>query len=961
MVNHKSRLRIISAIIFLWKTKRNGYKQNKRMIKYLLSLGILFLPQFITAQVSSLKGIVSDSSINQKTAKASVSVLDQRDSVLINFTRTADDGSFKIDNLPAGDYILLITYPKYGDYVDLFTMKDKGTIDMKQIYLTPKAKLLDEIVIRQSAIRIKGDTTEYAADSFKVKANANVEELLQNLPGITVDKDGKITAQGKQVQKVLVDGDEFFSDDPTIATKNLRADAIDKVQVFDKKSDQAVFSGIDDGEVTKTINLKLKDNAKNGYFGKLSAGGLDKYYNGTAFINAFKAKRKFSAFAIASSTNETGLNFGDANSLGFGGGGMMVQGGGKTMVFGGSGDDGSGGLGAGNSSGQGLPESIKAGVLFSDKWKNDKYNSGGNYLFNKLALRSADNTYSQNTLLDSVYYTRNGSSSYSDQVQHSMDGRMEIQLDSSSSLKITAGGFTGTNNSNSDYTSQALSQENKIVNSSVRNNSSLASNSSFNTNAIWRKKFKKAGRTVSITFNQRFNQSNSDGFLFNDAKFFDTSGNLIRTQNTNQNKVNDNLSNTIRTRVSYTEPLSKKSFIELNYSFNNSNSSQKILSYDKDGGGKYTNLVDTLSNDFKYIYNTNSAGINYRLNEKKYNLSFGGNVSNTAFEQVDYFKDTSRKRNYYNLFPQGSISYKFNAFSNISLNYNGSTSQPTIDQIQPLINNDDPLNIVIGNPSLKQQFSNQFNLNYSSFQMLNERFVFLGMNFSTVKDQISNSYIIDSLGRRVTQYVNVDGNYNMGIFGGFSTKIPKTKFKINFSPNAFLNQNTNFVNGVKNISKNLTLSPSLGFSTRKNNSYDFRVNFSPAYTNSTSSISKAAATKYWTYNFSGNGNYTFPGKIELGSDINFQFRQKISASDLNNNVISWNAYVEKKFFKKDQFTFRASINDILNQNKGYSRTVQPNAITERNYLTFQRYGLLTLTYNFNTSGAKPASGQRITF
>ena len=930
------------------------------MIKYLFFLGILVLPSFLKAQTSSVKGTVSDSTINQKTAKASVSVLNKQDSVLVNYTRTAQDGSFNIDNIPAGDYILLITYPKYADYVDVFALKEGENLNVKNIYLTQKATLLDEIVIQQASIRVKGDTTEYSADSFAVRANANVEELLQNLPGITVDKDGKITAQGKQIQKVLVDGDEFFSDDPTVATKNLRADAIDKVQVFDKKSDQAVFSGIDDGEVTKTINLKLKENAKNGYFGKASVAGLDKYYNATAMITAFKAKRKFSAFAVASSTNQTGLNFGDANNLGFGGGGMMVMGGGTSIVIGGSGEESSGGLGAGNFGGQGLPESVKGGVLFSDKWKNDKYNSGGNYLFNKLALRSASNTYSQNILPDSVYYQRNNTSSYSDQMQHSLDGRMEIQLDSSSSLKVTAGGYTGTNDNSSDNNSQFLSQENKVVNSSVRNTSSTGNNTSFNTSAIWRKKFKKVGRTVSISFNQRYNDTKSDGFLLNESQFFNPDGDIIRTQNTNQKKVNENLSSTIRTRLSYTEPLSKKSFIELNYSFDNNNSSKKILSYDKDAGDKYTVLRDSLSSDFNYIYNTNSAGINYRFNEKKYNLSLGGNISNTAFEQVDHFKDTSRKRSYYNLFPQGNFNYKFNAFSNIRFSYNGSTRQPTIDQIQPLINNDDPLNVVIGNPALKQQFTNQFSLNYQSFQMLNERFVFIGLNYSTIKDQISNSYVVDAFGKRTSQYVNVDGNHTMGIFGGFSTKIPKTSIKLNFNPNAFLNENTNFVNGVKNLSKNLTVSPSLGLSSRKNNVYDVRFNFSPAYTNSTSSVNDVV-NKYWTYNYSANGNYMFPGKIEVGSDIDFQFREKLNEFDENNNAIFWNAYIEKKFFKKEQLTLRASVNDILDQNKGYSRSVQPNAIVERNYLTFQRYGLLTLTYNFNTSGAKPAAGPRFNF
>ena len=534
---------------------------------------------------------------------------------------------------------------------------------------------------------------------------------------------------------------------------------------------------------------------------------------------------------------------------------------------------------------------------------------------------------------------------------------MEIRLDSSSSLKVTAGGYAGTDESNSNNTSEALSQENRLVNSSIRSSSSSGDNNSFNTSAIWRKKFKTPGRTVSISFNQRYNESKSDGFLLNTSQFFDQAGNIIKVQNTDQSKVNNNLSSVINTRIAYTEPLSKKSFLELNYSFDNNSSSKKILSFNKDAGDKYTDLVDSLSNDFKYLYNTNSGGINYRFNEKKYSISIGANVSNTAFEQVDHVKDTSRKRSYYNLFPQGNFTYKFNAFSNLRLSYNGGTRQPTIDQLQPLQNNDDPLNILIGNPSLKQQFNNNLSLNYSSFQLLNKRYLFAGINYSTVQNQISNSYIIDSLGRRVTQYINVDGNYNLSFNGTLSTPIAKSNIGLEFNPTTYFSENTNFINGFKNISNNLTISPRIGLTMRKNNVYDIRISATPAYTNSTSSISKAAATKYWTYNYSANGNYQFAGKFEVGSDINFQFREKLNANDNNNNVISWNAYIEKKFFKSEQLVLRASINDILDQNKGYSRSVQPNAIVERNYLTFQRYGLLTLTYNFNTTGTKAPSSR----
>src|SRR5665213_2681095 len=346
---------------------------------------IFFSPQFVFCQNAGIKGKLTDSSSNFIPANAVISILRQQDSVLVKFSRSDKNGNFQINQLDFGKYIVMISYPKYGDYVDRFDLKPYEIFDFKTIYITQKAKLLAAIIIRQSAVRIKGDTTEFTADSFQVKPNATVEDLLKELPGIQVDKDGKITAQGQQVQKILVDGEEFFSDDPTVATRNLRADAVSKVQVFDKKSDQAEFTGIDDGQTTKTLNLKLKSSAKNGYFGKVSVGGLDQYYNAQALINAFKAKRKISAFVITSTSNATGLNFMDANSLGFGGGGDVRMDGGGAVVVGAS-SGGSGDMGTGNYNGQGLPQSVKAGALFSNKWDNDKYNVNANYLFNQLGI-----------------------------------------------------------------------------------------------------------------------------------------------------------------------------------------------------------------------------------------------------------------------------------------------------------------------------------------------------------------------------------------------------------------------------------------------------------------------------------------------------------------------------------------------------------------------------------------------
>ncbi|MEO8960726.1 MAG: TonB-dependent receptor [Ginsengibacter sp.] len=917
-------------------------------IIFLFTCCLLFAASGI-AQKASIKGTLSDSSNNENAVHAVISLLRAEDSTLVTFSRSDQAGNFKMVHLDSGKYIVLITYPQYGDYVDRVELQPAQALNFKTVYLTQKAKLMEEIIIRQSAIRIKGDTTEFTADSFHVKANATVEDLLKNLPGVQVDKDGKITAQGEQIQKVLVDGEEFFSDDPTIATRNLRADAVDKVQVFDKKSDQAQFTGIDDGQKTKTLNLKLKENAKHGYFGKLAAAGLDKYYNGQALINSFKAKRQLSAFGIISSTDATGLNWRDSRSYGFANDNVQVMDGGGIMVTSG-GDD----LGTQSFYGQGLPESVKAGVHFSNKWNNDKYNAGGNYLFNKLSVRSAGNTYRQNILQDSVYYDRESADSHSDKMRHSASGMAEIQIDSSSSIKITANGNKGTSEGFSIYNSEALSQENKLVNSSVRNTSSKGDNTNFNTSVLWRKKFKKAGRTLSVNFDETYGASNSNGFLNNRSDFYDETGVIIKKDSTDQNKVNDNLSNVMGVRATYTESLSKKSFLELNYSFYNNSSTQKRSSYDKDLNDKYSVLVDSLSNNFKYVYKTHSAGINYRFNDKKYNFSFGGNIANTAFQQTDEVKDTTRKYSYYNLFPRANFNYKFNAYSSLRFNYNGSTQQPTIDQLQPLKNNDDPLNIVIGNPSLRQKFQNRFNLNFNNYKVLSERSIYVGTNFSTTKNDISSSNVIDKFGRRTTQYLNVDGNYSAGLYGGYYIKIPKTKIRIFFSPSANIGRTTNFVNGLRNVTQSNNISTRLGAYAFKDKIYELEVVATPSYNQSKPSISSVAGTHYWSYNYALNGNYTLPGKLEIGSSIEFNLRQKLNAFDKNYNVILWNAYVEKKFMKSEALTLRASINDILNQNKGYSRNIQAFSIEEKHYITFQRYGLLTLTWNFNKKGGAAA-------
>jgi len=292
------------------------------MRTHLLLLLILCLSLSSIGQRASIKGSVADTIDRKNLQNTLVTLMRASDSGLVKFTRVDKSGQFSIPDLDSGKYILMITHPYVGDLFDQVSLTPGQTKNMGNISMIPKSKLLAEVIVKSgSPIRIKGDTTIYTADSFKVRPGANVEELLRRLPGISVDKDGKITAMGERVNKVLVEGEEFFGSDPGIVTKNLRADNVKEVQVFDKKSDQAEFTGIDDGVKNKTINLKLKE--LKGYFGKIElGGGLDQKFNNSAMANAFKAKRKLAAYGIMSNTGQTNLDWQEAQNYGGGMDGM---------------------------------------------------------------------------------------------------------------------------------------------------------------------------------------------------------------------------------------------------------------------------------------------------------------------------------------------------------------------------------------------------------------------------------------------------------------------------------------------------------------------------------------------------------------------------------------------------------------------------------------------------------------
>ncbi|MGC4039073.1 MAG: outer membrane beta-barrel family protein [Chitinophagaceae bacterium] len=897
------------------------------------------------SQSVSIKGSVTDSVEKKNLVNSVVSVLTQGDSVLTGFARVDKQGNFSITSLKDGKYILMITHPYMGDYFDKFEMKDGKSVELGNIYLTPKAKLLQEVIVKSgSPIKIKGDTTIYTADSFKVRQGANVEELLRRLPGIQVDKDGKITAMGEQVKKVLVDGEEFFGSDPGIATKNLRADAVSEVQVFDKKSDQAEFTGIDDGVKDKTINLKMKK--KEGYFGKISVGGgLPDKYNNAAMINKFKNKQKLAAYGTMGNVGQTQLDWNDAQNYGGGIEGLTTTDDGGAMFIGGGDEDN-----YWNGQG-GIPINWNGGLHYSDKFgKDDKQSFNSGYKFSKINSPAQSNTFSKIFLPDTSWNTNSTSSSFNSTIKHQLNLTMDFNLDSFNSLKWTNKINNKLVNKVSNYYTESLNNDSAFINNSARNTSSEAKNNAIASSLLWRHKFKKLSRTLSINTDFNWAKTDNTSFLYSVNKYY-LDGSLSHVDTTNQQNVQDNENKSILSKIAYTEPITKDFYLEASYSFGYYNNSNDRITNFKDNNGKYSELIDSLSNSYVFNRLVNMPGLNFRMNKKKYNYSFGTSVAFSDFTQKNITTGKNSSYTYTNFFPSAAFTYKFKSNENFRFNYNGSTNAPSLEQLQPIPVNTDPLNVYVGNPNLNQSFRHSFYTNYGFYNVLKGTNLWSSINGSFTQNAFVNSSLVDSVGKRTYQTVNANGVHDINFNMEYGFKIMKLDFS--FGPTAGISRNIDFINGVRNMTDNTNYGARISLRRYIENKWNFYIGPRFSWVKSKASVNSAANADYWQLEGWGEGNVTLPKKFELHADMNMQIRQKDPRFTQNNSFTKINGEIIKRFFKGNDLELKFGVYDILNQNRGYERNFDSSSFTETYYTTLRRYWLFTITWNISKNG-KPS-------
>lgn len=913
------------------------------MRNFLIGISLLFIALPAFNQSATITGTLKDSSEHRNLVNSVVALLHQKDSMLVAFSRADGNGKFRLENIRDDQYLLMVTHPYMGDYFDPLEIKEAQSRDMGIIYLTPKSVLLSEVIVKSgSPIRIKGDTVVYTADSFKVRPGANVEELLRRLPGISVDKDGQITAMGERVKKVLVDGEEFFGTDPGIATKNLRADAVKEVQVFDKKSDQAEFTGIDDGVRDKTINLKMKKLA--GHFGKVElGGGLKDKYNNAAMLNFFENKRKIAGYAIMSNTGQTNLDWQDAQN--YGGSSLMsgmTEDGGMYVSISNGDENYRGGR-------NGIPRNWNGGLHYSDKFNNDKNSINSGYKFTKVISPGLTRTYSETFLPDTSWSNNTRSDNYNSTEKHAFNLTLEYNIDSSNSLKWVNQVNTNTGYSKVNYYSEVLDEQDAFINNSTRNSYNNSDRSGISSNLLWRHKFPKLYRTLSINTSLNRSRSKSDGLLYSLNNFY-TGGQLLYRDTTDQQNIQDNINNTVNTKIAYTEPLVKDFYMELSYAFAYSNSTSDRFTYIKDFNGKYEEPVDSLSNSFVFNQTQQMPGLNFRLNKKKHSFSFGTAVAFNIYKQKNNTLNTTTDYHFTNFIPRAYYSYKIKPNEGIYISYNGSTSAPSPEQLQPTRVNTDPLNIFVGNPDLKQSFRHSFGTRYNFYNVLKQKNMYISANFSFTDNAFVQSSDIDNQGKRTYKTVNTDGVYNFRVYSSYGFKIKKFAWQNSVGPTFSMYRNLEYINGVKNISNNKTYGLQLNtnyYKPEKGNQYIW-VNFS--WTDSKATVNTNANASYWSLEVGGNLSKIIAKQFEIGTDASLQVRQKDPRFPDDNNFTTWNGYVLKRFMKDNQLEIKLEVNDILNQNRGYSRNFSSYSFTETYYNTLKRFWLLTATWNISKNG-----------
>jgi uncharacterized membrane protein YgcG len=914
------------------------------MNKIITLISCIFLTAALSAQTTStLRGKLIDSLNKQSLKDASITALNGTDSSLEVFTLARQDGSFSLANIPFGLMIIQIKFQGYEPFSKKITFsKTNQVVDLGTVFMKTASNDLGNVTVTQSAIQMKKDTVEFTASAFKTKPNAVAEDLIRKMPGMEVAKDGSIKSQGEAVQRVLVNGKRFFGDDPKMATKNLPPDVIDKIQVFDDQSDQSKFTGFDDGNRVKTINITTRKDMRKGTFGKAVIGaGTDGNYDESVNFSKMNGDQQITVLGQANDINKQ--NFTQQNIGGGRGGG-----------------GGGGGFGGGGFGGGGTPSGITTvwagGLNYRDAW-SPKIDAYGSYFYNSPKTATEQSSNTQNILTqDSSTFNNSVSSSVSNSSNHRFTFNLEDRIDSLNSLIFRPNIAFQNSNPNSASTNITTGGNNGVlINQSVSKSSSF--NRGYNVNGSnlqLRHRFAKKGRTISLDFGFSANDNNGDGNNYSVNTFYKP---FIKTDTINQHYVDSSRSVTINPTVSYTEPIGKNQMIELRYSYNYNNSTTINNTFRFDNIKQKFSTFDSLySNSYKYTSTSNTANLSWRIQQPKFNLNIGTGLQFMNINSNNTTKNVVVKRDFVNFTPTLNFTYNYTRTKSLRIFYNGRTGQPSTSQLQPIITTSDSINFQKGNPDLKPQFTNSLRLLYTSFDPFTQRIIFATINATITGNDIQSSIIQNPNGGKTTTYVNLGGTYNLSGYFNYGFPIKSPKSNLNLQTNLNYSQSQSLLNNISNYTRSTSLGETIKWTTNLKNNFDMNLSYSFTYNPVRNTLSTTQNTNYTTQSLAADFTvYSNDGWL-VSSDFDYTHYGN-RAPGYNTTVFLITPSIAKSFLKNKAGELRLSCFDVLKQNVAISSTASANQLVNTRSNNLTRYFMLTFTYNLRNLMGQQQRGQ----
>ena len=900
----------------------------------LMLLMILFSPMAFAQQSGvNVTGSVVEQGSDTPIEQATVRLLNVKDSAMVRGVVSARNGSFTLKNVKKGSYLLHITFIGYDPlYQPLQITGKKNPVNVGKLELSDGAIELGEAVVIGKApeVTVRNDTVEYNADSYKVTEGSVLEDLLKKMPGVEVDSEGKITVNGKEVKKVMVDGKEFFSDDPKVASKNLPAKMIDKLQVLDKKSDMAQMTGFDDGEEETVINLTVKPGMKQGWFGNAYGGyGSKDRYEGNAMVNRFVNNDQITFMGGANNTNNMG--FSDLASTMFSG---MGGGGGRR-----------GGFGAGS----GITSSGNAGLNFSKEFKPDKLTLGGNTRYSHSDNDARSKSDRQNILPgDSSSYDNSEAMSRTKSDNFGVDFRLEWKPDTMTQL-IFRPSFSFSHSMNDNFSdATTLDNERDTVNTNKSSNYSESNGYNLNASIDFSRKLNNKGRVFSATLSGGNSDSYSDGMNRSDIVYFNQTD-ALKNSIIDQRSRYDNKGFNYRAYVSWVEPIGHNNFIQATYSISQRKQEALKNVYNQDADGIYNVLDSAYSQSYRNNFISQRASLSFKSQRAKFNYTIGLNLDPSHSSSENFVGDTTLSkitRKVVNLSPMAQFNYMFDKRTNLRIMYNGRTSQPSMTQLQPVADISDPTNITIGNPDLNPRYTNNVFIRFQQFTPEKQRaFMIMANGSYIINDIVSYTSYNQETGVKTTTYKNVNGNYSGNVRMMLNTPLKNKKFSINSMTMASFANSNGYINEEKNTNRNLILSERGGIDFRS--SYlDLGVNGNIRYNATSNSLQKENNQNTFNYGAGGYTTIYLPLNFKIESDVNWSTNSGYGDGFKQNEVL-WNASASKSFLKNNQGTLRFKIYDILQQRSNISRSITASYIQDSEYNTLGSYFMVHFIYRFS--------------